>query len=70
MSNQQARSSLQSLLQEALAAAPEGRLPAWEQAKAWALREVWRSEKTSEWGMVNYIASKLQRAVRTCIAPC
>ena len=62
MSTKEARQKQQSLLQEAWTAAPEGRLPAWEQAKAWALREVWRSEKPSEWGMLNYIASKVVKA--------
>ena len=62
MCTKEARQKQQSLLQEAWTAAPDGRLPAWEQAKAWALREVWRSEKPSEWGMLNYIASKVVKA--------
>ena len=62
MSTKEARQKQQSLLQVAWTAAPDGRLPAWEQAKAWALREIWRSEKPSEWGMLNYIASKVVKA--------
>ena len=62
MAKQESRASMQKLLREAWTVAPEGRLSAWEQAKAWALRQVWRAEKASEWGMVNYIASQLQKA--------
>ena len=63
MSKQESRDTLQSLLQQAWAEAPEGRLPAWEQAKAWALREMWRKEQESEWGMLSYICSKVKKAV-------
>ena len=41
--------------------APEGKLCGREQAKAWALREVWRSEGKSDYGMCTYIASKLKK---------
>ena len=54
---------MQSLLEKAWTEAPEGRLPAWEQAKAWALREVWRQEKESEYGMLPYICSKVKKSV-------
>ena len=40
---------------------PEGKLCGREQAKAWALREVWRSEGKSDYGMCTYIASKLKK---------
>ena len=41
--------------------APEGNLCGREQAKAWALREVWRAEGKSEYGMYPFIASKLKK---------
>ena len=31
------------------------------EARAWALREVWRDENESEWGMLSYIAGKLKK---------
>ena len=39
--------------------APRGHLSAWSQAKAWALRECWREDKSSEYGMLAFIAGKL-----------
>ena len=36
-----------------------GYLPPWEEAKAWALREVWRSEYDSEYGLLAYVAGKV-----------
>ena len=39
--------------------APEGKLCGREQAQTWALREVWRSEGKSEYGMLTFVASKL-----------
>ena len=51
--------------QEDLAAlwlnAPEDRLCGREQAKAWALREVWRADGKGKHGMLTFIASKLQK---------
>ena len=48
--------------QEDLAAlwlnAPEDRLCGREQAKAWALREVWRADGKGKHGMLTFIASK------------
>ena len=41
--------------------APEGNLCGREQAKAWALREVWRAEGKSDYGMFSFIASKLMK---------
>ena len=41
--------------------APEGKLCAREQAKAWALREVWQSEGRGGYGMMMFIASKLMK---------
>lgn len=42
-------------------AAPEGNLCARGQAKAWALREVWRQENQSSYGMLIFIASNLRK---------
>ena len=39
--------------------APEGRLCAREQAKAWALREAWREEKESTYGLYACVANKV-----------
>ena len=38
-----------------------GSLPAREQAKAWALREVWKASGKGEFGMKTYIAGKLAK---------
>ena len=52
--------------QEALRAAwldaPIGQLCAWEQAKAWALREAWRDEGKPDYGMLAHLAGKLNKA--------
>jgi len=51
--------------QEALRAAwisgPEGKLCGREQAKAWALREVWVSEEKGSYGMFRFIAQRLKK---------
>jgi len=39
----------------------EDRLCAREQAKAWALREVWKDDEKSLWGLNEYVASKLRK---------
>ena len=44
--------------------APEGKLGGREQAKAWALREVWRAEGKGDYGMYTIIASKVKKSVR------
>ena len=41
--------------------APEGKLCGREQAKAWALREVWRADRRSDYGMHLFVASKVQK---------
>ena len=51
--------SCQETLESLWLHAPEGKLCGREQAKAWALREVWRSEGKSEYGMLTFVASKL-----------
>ena len=38
-----------------------GSMPAREQAKAWALREVWKASGRGEFGMKTYIAGKLAK---------
>ena len=40
--------------------APDGRLCAREQAKAWALREVWRAEGNGDHGLYSWVASKVK----------
>ena len=41
--------------------APEGKLCGREQAKAWALREVWHADDKGAYGMLPFIASKLRK---------
>ena len=41
--------------------APEGKLCGREQAKAWALREVWQAEGKSKYGLLSFVASKLKK---------
>ena len=53
--------SQQELLREAWLGGRDGNLSALAQARAWALREVWRGEKDSEHGMYAYIAAKLTK---------
>ena len=43
--------------------APEGKLCGREQAKAWALREVWRAEGKGDYGMYTFIADKVKKSV-------
>ena len=51
----------QDLLQKAWTEAAPGYLSAWEQAKAWALREVWRDEHEGDHGLGSYVAGKVQK---------
>ena len=51
--------SKQKLLQEAWLSGREGTMSAQTQARAWALREAWRDEGNSDYGMCTHIASKL-----------
>ena len=44
--------------------APDGRLCAREQAKAWALREVWREEGNGDHGLYAWVASKVKKTAR------
>jgi len=53
--------------------APEGKLCGREQAKAWALREVWRAEGKGDYGMYLFIVGKVKkmsRAAEWCVARC
>lgn len=51
--------SAQEQLQAAWLKGREGGLPAWEEAKAWALREVWRSEHKSDHGLLPFVAQRV-----------
>ena len=42
-------------------AGKRGGLPAWEQAKAWALREAWKETTKSKYGMHTWIADRLHK---------
>ena len=53
--------SRQELLKEAWLGGRDGYLSPLSEARAWALREVWRDENTSEWGMMSYISGKLKK---------
>ena len=45
-------------------AGPEGRLCGREQAKAWALREMWLAEKKPAYGMLAFIAARVRKTAR------
>lgn len=53
------------ITQEAAQAAwlqgPEGKLCGREQAKAWALREVWKEEGKSSYGMLQFVAKRVRK---------
>ena len=49
------------LLRNAWVCGRVGTLSGQAVAKVWALREVWRDEKTSDWGMYEYIAGKVEK---------
>ena len=53
--------SKQILLRSAWLDAKKGSLSGREQAKAWALREMWRDDGKSDHGMLPYIAGKLKK---------
>jgi hypothetical protein len=53
--------SLQDLLQKAWRGGRKGNLSALEEARAWALREVWQDDHKPEYGMHTYIAGKIKR---------
>ena len=49
------------LLKEAWLGGSEGHLSAMMQARAWALREIWKDDKNTQYGMLTYIAGKLRK---------
>ena len=51
----------QELLRSAWLDGKTGALPAREQAKAWALREIWRSDGKDDYGMHGYTGSKVTK---------
>ena len=51
--------SRQDLLRQAWLEGRDGNLSALSEARAWALRQVWRDEKKSDHGMLTYVASKV-----------
>ena len=53
--------SKQDMLRSAWLGAKEGSLSGKEQAKAWALREIWRDADEADHGMKTYIAGKLKK---------
>lgn len=53
--------STQELLKNAWLGGRDGQLSALSEARAWALREVWRDENDTEYGMLTYIAGKLKK---------
>ena len=53
--------SKQDLLRSAWLDAKDGSLSGREQAKAWALREIWRDAGKADHGMKTYIAGKLKK---------
>ena len=53
--------SKQDLLRSAWLDAKAGALSGREQAKAWALREIWKDDGKADFGMQTYIAGKLKK---------
>ena len=53
--------SRQELLREAWLGGRTGSLSALSEAKAWALREVWRESGKPDHGMLSFIASKVKK---------
>ena len=51
----------QELLKKAWADGKKGSLSALAQAKAWALREVWRGEDKPEFGMLAFTQSRVSK---------
>ena len=51
--------SKQELLREAWLEERKGNMSAQQEARAWALREAWRDECKSSYGMLTHIASKV-----------
>ena len=56
--------STQDALHESWVGGIEDRLCGREQAKAWALREVWREEGKSSHGLLTFVASRVRKTHR------
>ena len=53
--------SQQQLLKKSWLEAPRGNLNALSEAKAWALREVWRHDGKSDWGLQTFVAGRVKK---------
>ena len=53
--------SQQDLLRRAWTEGRDGNLSAMAEAKAWALREVWRAEGKGDWGLNSFVAQRVQK---------
>ena len=53
--------AMQESLRQAWCSCRDDQLPAWAQAKAWALREVWRDSGKSDHGLAAYVAGKVAK---------
>ena len=51
----------QELLRKAWTEGRKGTLSALSEAKAWALREVWRSEGHGDWGLMSFVAERVTK---------
>ena len=51
----------QELLRKAWTEGRKGNLSALSEVKAWALREVWRSEGKGEWGLMKFVAERVTK---------
>jgi|ETNmetMinimDraft_31_1059906.scaffolds.fasta_scaffold07589_1 hypothetical protein len=54
--------SAQETAREAWLEGPEGKLCGREQAKAWALREVWQDEGKGSYGMLQFVAKRVRKS--------
>ena len=62
--------SLQDLLKKAWHGGRQGYLSPLSEARAWALREIWREEGKPEYGMLTYIATvRLRLLLTVCFPP-
>ena len=52
---------LQSLLEEAWTGGSHGNLSALEEARAWALREVWYEQGQSDYGLCPFVAQRVTK---------
>ena len=52
---------LQTLLEEAWTGGWKGRMSALSEARAWALREAWREHNESEYGLLKFVADRVEK---------